>query len=105
MPGGGTTGTPPPPVPFLDRATPAIPAGDAVYVTVQGDWWDLIALKVYGMQRGNEHLMYRLLEENYNLRNIVQFSGGIKVAVPPADVTTVIPLVPWKTATIGGVAA
>ena len=72
---------------------------------MQGDWWDLIALKVYGMQRGNEHLMYRLLEENYNLRNIVQFSGGIKVAVPAVDVETVIPLVPWKNATIGGTSA
>src|SRR5262252_2051965 len=66
--GNGSIGTPPPPTPVYSTA---LPAGDAIYVTVQGDWWDLIALKVYGMQRGNEHLMYRLLEENYRIAHIV----------------------------------
>jgi hypothetical protein len=67
---------------------------------VQDDWWDLISLKVYGMRRGDDHLMHKLIEANYLLRNISRFSGGIVVIVPDLPVKTEIPLVPWKFATI-----
>jgi hypothetical protein len=60
----------------------------------------MIAMRVYGEKRGNEHLMYRLLEANYPLRDIVNFPAGVPVVVPEVeDVETTIPLVPWKTAT------
>jgi hypothetical protein len=80
--------------------TQTIPQGARIYVSVQGDWWDMIAIKVYGAKRGNEHLMYRLLEENYALRNITNFPAGVAVIVPEVRVARIIPLVPWKAATI-----
>jgi hypothetical protein len=61
----------------------------------------LIAIRVYGRMRGNEHLMYRLLEANYALRDVAEFPAGIPVVVPEIDLDTEISLVPWKKATIG----
>lgn len=72
-----------------------------ILISTQGDFWDVIALRAYGRQRGNEHLMYRLLEENYDLRDVVIFPAGIPIIVPEIAVATEIPLVPWKTATVG----
>jgi phage tail protein X len=72
-----------------------------IYVTMQGDFWDLIAIRVYGRKRGDEHLMFRLIEANYEHRNISQFPAGLMLCVPDVKVTTEIPLVPWKIATIG----
>lgn len=80
--------------------TNAAPLGAHVYISTQGDAWDMIALRVYGLKRGNEHLMYRLLEANYPLRNISIFSAGTAVIVPDTEIETEIPLVPWKSATI-----
>ena len=93
-PGSTTT----PPQPQVAGAV-AVPAGARIYISTQGDWWDLIALRVYGRRRGNEHLMFRLLEANYPLREVCNFPAGIPVIVPAVDVATEIPLVPWKTAT------
>ena len=76
-----------------------VPAGARVYISTQGDWWDMIAIRVYGRVRGNEHLMYRLLEENYPLRDVSNFPAGVPVIVPAIAVTTTIPLVPWTDAT------
>jgi phage tail protein X len=69
-----------------------------IYVSTQGDRWDVIAMRVYGFKRGNEHLMYRLLETNYPLRNITIFPAGLAVTVPDItpDAEVTIPLVPWK---------
>jgi phage tail protein X len=78
---------------------PAV-TGGRIYVTVQGDWWDLIALKVFGMRRGDEYLMHKLIEANYTLRDIAQFSGGIVVVVPDIETRTTIALVPWKLTTV-----
>jgi len=72
------------------------------YVTVQGDWWDLIALKVYGMRRGDDHYMHKLIEANYHLREIAQFPGGVIVNVPDLPIRAVIPLVPWTSTSIIG---
>jgi len=69
-----------------------------IYISTQGDFWDVIAIRAYGRQRGNEHLMYRLLEENYPIREMVIFPAGVPVVVPEVNVDTVIQLVPWKTA-------
>lgn len=76
------------------------PNPSRIYMSIQGDWWDLIAIKVYGRKRTNEYLMYRLIEENYALRDVVQFPAGIPVFIPETDIVTDIPLVPWKKATI-----
>ena len=72
---------------------------ERVYISTQGDWWDMIAMRVYGRKRGNEHLMFRLLEANYPLREISNFPAGVPVIVPEVDIATEIPLVPWKNAT------
>lgn len=74
--------------------------GDRIYVSMQDDTWDMIAIRVYGAKRGNEHLMYRLLEANYYLRDIVQFPAGVAVVVPMVNIATDIQLVPWKNATL-----
>lgn len=73
---------------------------DRVYVSTQGDWWDTIAVRCYGMKRGNEHLMYRLLEANYFLRNVGYFPAGVHVIVPKVETVTEITLVPWKKTSI-----
>jgi phage tail protein X len=103
-----TPGGIPDPIPQID--TPSEIVQDAtwwalgkppcyrIYVSTQGDWWDLIAIRVYGKKRGDEHLMYRLIEANYALRDVCQFPAGIPVMVPDVDVATDIPLVPWKNA-------
>jgi phage tail protein X len=74
--------------------------GKRIYVSVQGDVWDVIAIKVYGFKRGNESLMYRLLEENYPLRDVSIFPAGLAVVVPDVAIAAEIPLVPWKSATV-----
>jgi hypothetical protein len=99
---------PPDPIPQEDTLVEVIqdatwvalgkPKPDRVYCSIQGDWWDLIAIRVYGAQRGNEHLMFRLLEENWPLREVAQFPAGLAVIVPEVDIETDIQLVPWKKA-------
>lgn len=70
------------------------------YVTTQGDFWDLISLRCYGMRRGDDHLMHKLIEANYTLREISQFPAGVIVDVPEIEIKTEIPLVPWKRASL-----
>ncbi|NPV30556.1 MAG: phage tail protein [Firmicutes bacterium] len=62
------------------------------YVTMQGDTWDLIALRVYG----SEKYMTKLIEANPEHRETVFFSAGIRLKVP--EITTPVPskLPPWK---------
>lgn len=79
----------------------ANPQPQRIYISTQGDWWDLIAFRVYGMQRGTEHLMYRLLEANYALKDLAEFPAGVAVVIPAIDVASEeIPLVPWKNTTV-----
>jgi phage tail protein X len=96
------TPKPPPAPPPVAPPPPShvVPLGARIYVSTQGDAWDMIAMRVYGLKRGNEHLMYRLLEENYPLRYMSIFPAGITVIVPAIQIETEIPLVPWKSATI-----
>ena len=77
-----------------------IPTGAHIYISVQDDWWDLIALKVYGMRRGDEFYMHKLIEANYYLKDVCHFPGGVAVIIPDLPVKTSIPLVPWKKASI-----
>ena len=69
-----------------------------IYVSIQGDWWDMIAIRCYGRKRGNEHLMHRLIEANYPLRDLCNFPAGVAVIVPEIEVGSQIQLVPWKRA-------
>lgn len=70
-------------------------AGPKTYTTDQGDFYDLIALRAYNTERG-QFLMHKVIEANWWARHVVQFSGGLEVAIPPAQVVTEVELVPWK---------
>lgn len=62
------------------------------YTTVQGDTWDMIALR----QLGSERYTSLLMEANTNHIGTVIFSAGIKLAIP--EIATPLPesLPPWK---------
>jgi phage tail protein X len=71
------------------------------YTSVQGDMWDLISLRVYGMQKGADHYMHTLLEANPALHDYCSLPGGLTIVVPDAPASTAtLALVPWKTASI-----
>jgi len=72
----------------------------SVYISVQGDFWDLISFKVYGMKRGDDHHLDTLMEANYEIKDLHEFPAGVVVNVPDLPIKTVIPLVPWVAATI-----
>lgn len=91
---------PPPSLTTASAAEAAIAQHPRVYVSTQGDVWDVIAMRVYGVKRGNERLMFKLIEANYHLRDISVFPAGIGVAVPEVEVALDVPLVPWKKASI-----
>lgn len=98
----------PDPVPQIDTPLEVVrdaiwialgkPKVNRIYISTQGDFWDMIAIRVYGRKRGNEHLMFRLLEANYELREVALFPAGLAVIVPEVEVQTEIPLVPWTSA-------
>jgi phage tail protein X len=92
----------PPQVAFVRDATWIAlgqPKPARIIISTQGDWWDTLAIRAYGRKRGNEHLMFRLIEANYALRQISNFPAGIAVIVPDVAVATEVPLVPWTSAT------
>lgn len=62
------------------------------YTTVQGDEWDMIALKVYG----DEFYLNELLKANQKYNNIVVFSAGVKLLLPEIEVKSTTILPPWK---------
>lgn len=66
------------------------------YVTVQGDLFDTIAKKVLG----DEHYAHRLIEENFEYRNVLIFPAGISLNLPEItteDSTQISEeLPPWK---------
>jgi len=86
---------------LIEPVMTELPDGARVYISVQGDWWDTIAMNAYGMKRGNERLMYRLIEANYPLRLASHFPAGVQVIIPRVEPAAEIPLVPWKKVTIG----
>lgn len=88
------TEIPPTPLPKLPGQTFA--PGTKIYVTLQDDMWDLISLRVYGMQRGADHHMDTLLAANPALRDYSRLPGGLYVAIPDIPVQTEVALVPWK---------
>lgn len=65
------------------------------YRTVQGDTWDIIALRMYP-KLGGEKLMDRLLEANLEHRSTVIFSADLLLQIPDVDIPVVSSLPPWK---------
>ena len=49
------------------------------YSTIQGDMWDMIALREYG----DEHAMHFIQDANFYERFTDGFPGGVVLALPP----------------------
>lgn len=62
------------------------------YTTIQGDTWDVIALKT----TGSEMNMNKLIENNITHRDTVIFGAGVVLDIPdiPTSVNELLP--PWK---------
>ena len=67
----------------------------SVYRTVQGDTWDIIALRMYP-KLGGEKLMDRLLEANSEHRDTVSFAADVLLQIPDVEIPVVSSLPPWK---------
>ena len=65
------------------------------YRTVQGDTWDLIALRMYP-KIGGEKLMDILLEYNSEHIHTVIFPANVILKIPDVDVPVISTLPPWK---------
>lgn len=62
------------------------------YTTVQGDYWDTIALD----QLGSEYYLSELMEANRKYIGIVVFPAGIVLQIPDISPKTSLTLPPWK---------
>lgn len=62
------------------------------YTTIQGDEWDLIALKVFG----DESYLNALLNANQQYNDVLVFSAGIQLVLPEIEVKSTTILPPWK---------
>lgn len=63
------------------------------YTTIQGDTWDIVALKCYQ----DEKQMHRLIEANPEHRDTVFFSAGVELAIPAIEISQISEaLPPWK---------
>lgn len=62
------------------------------YSTVQGDTWDIIALR----QMGSEKNMNLLIEANAQHNATVIFSAGVILTIPPVAKNSMQSLPPWK---------
>ena len=65
------------------------------YRTVQGDTWDLIALRMYP-KIGAEKLMDVLLEANPEHMYTVIFPANVILNIPEVDVPVISSLPAWK---------
>lgn len=63
-----------------------------IYTTIQGDTWDIIALKVYG----NERYMSDLLKANPRYIDTMFFGAGVEIVCPDIEQNAVENLPPWK---------
>ncbi len=62
------------------------------YMTIQGDTWDIIALKTMG----NEAEMGKLITANIEHADTMLFSAGVKLVIPDVEIPTDELLPPWK---------
>ena len=65
------------------------------YRTIQGDTWDLIALRMYP-KIGAEKLMDVLLEANPEHMHTVIFPANVILNIPEVDVPIISSLPAWK---------
>jgi phage tail protein X len=65
------------------------------YRTVQGDTWDLIALRMYP-KIGAEKLMDVLLEANPEYMHTVIFPANVILNIPEVNVPVISSLPAWK---------
>lgn len=67
-----------------------------VYYTVNGDTWDLISYKVYGV----EQYFHKLMRANLNLLSIAVFDSNIPIIVPGIssedEIVDKSKLPPWR---------
>lgn len=65
------------------------------YTTIQGDTWDIIAYKLFGV----ESRMLQLMQANPDYISTVIFSAGVSLAVPDIPETAPADLPPWRQVT------
>lgn len=63
-----------------------------VYSTIQGDTWDVIALKTLG----SEMYMSRIIERNIEYADTLVFSAGVRLTIPDVEPKASVLLPPWK---------
>lgn len=66
----------------------------ATYTTIQGDTWDVIALRVYGSESAADYLM----KNNLPYLDTFVFSAGEVLNVPDPPVQEDTSLPSWRTA-------
>lgn len=66
----------------------------SIYMTVQGDTWDVISLKNYG----SELFTDRLVSANLNQKDVDIFGAGVKIKVPEVSTDQIqqTNLPPWR---------
>ena len=65
------------------------------YKTIQGDTWDLIAMRMYP-KIGAEKLMDILLDANPEHIHTVIFSANVILNIPTVDIPVITNLPAWK---------
>lgn len=64
-----------------------------IYITEQGDTWDVLALDLYG----SEKLAHILQQANPIHMHLIYFPAGIELMVPPTPKTkNLLPKTPWE---------
>lgn len=67
----------------------------SIYVTRQGDTWDLISYRLYP-ELGKEMCVDKLIEANSQYIDMVIFPVGVTLTVPDVEVPETSNLPPWK---------
>lgn len=62
------------------------------YITVQGDMWDIIALKTLG----DEKYMSEIIQANYKYRDIIVFASNVEIIIPQIIAKIIGRTAPWK---------
>lgn len=63
-----------------------------IYTTCQGDTWDMISYKCYGIEK---HIGI-LMQENFDLLDIFIFPQGIEVLIPELDEEDTTDIPEWR---------
>ena len=62
------------------------------YITVQGDTFDMLALKAYG----NEFLSHLIIQANPECAGVLVFDAGVKLNLPKVSKKATASLPPWR---------